>query len=65
MADTDPHYVLNRNEGIDTLHRNPREQCNTDDATDRETIDAKTFYAMKAGGHARLCKHCEARSTPT
>jgi hypothetical protein len=54
----DAYYVLNANEGIDTLHRNPREECNVDDAEGRETIDAKTYEAMKAGDNARLCKHC-------
>ena len=55
----EPQYVLNKNEGIDTLHRNPREECNLDDAEGRVTIDALTAKAMKAGGHVRLCKHCK------
>lgn len=51
-------YVLNRNEGIDTLHRNPREECNTDDAVGRENVDEATAIRMKLGGHARLCRYC-------
>ena len=52
------YFVLNRNEGIDTLHRNPREECNVDDVEGRETIDHATYESMKAGGHARCCRHC-------
>ena len=51
------YFVLNRNEGIDTLHRNPREECNVDDIEGRETIDETTYNALKAGGE-RLCRHC-------
>lgn len=51
-------YVLNRNVGIDTLHRNPSEVCNTDDAEDRQTIDEATALKLKLGGYARLCEHC-------
>ena len=52
------YFVLNRNEGRDTLHRNPREECNVDDVEGRETIDAATYEAMKARDVARLCRHC-------
>lgn len=63
MSDTEtvaggPIYVLNRNDGIDTLHRNPREQCNQDDAIGRQTIDAETADALLANGTARPCAHC-------
>ena len=54
----DSYYVLNRNDGIDTLHENPREECNVDDVEGRERIDTRSAEAMKAGGHVRLCKHC-------
>ena len=54
----EPYFVLNRNEGKDTLHIDPIESCNVDDIEGRETIDAKTYEAMKAAGDARLCKHC-------
>ena len=37
-----PRWTLNRNEGVDTIHRDPREECNTDDIEGREAIDAKT-----------------------
>lgn len=55
---TDPYFVLNRNEGTDTLHRNPREECNVDDAEGRQTIDAETADALLASGSARPCQHC-------
>ena len=52
-------FVLNVNpDGEDTIHRNPREECNTDDAVGRQTVDAKTAAAMIASGHARTCQHC-------
>lgn len=52
-------FVVNVNEaGIDVVHRNPREECNTDDADDVQTIDAKTAAAMIASGQARTCQHC-------
>ena len=54
----EPYYVLNRNEGIDTLHRNPREECNVDDAEGRETVDAETADALLALGDTRRCAHC-------
>lgn len=55
---SDHRYVLNRNEGTDTLHRDPREECNTDDADGRETIDEATAMSLSIGGKARLCSHC-------
>ena len=61
---TEPYYVLNRNEGTDTLHRNPREECTVDDVEGRETIDEQTYQAMKAAGSARPCKHCHPEETP-
>ena len=51
-------YVLNVNEGIDTLHCDPGERCNTDDAEGRQTLDEATALAKKRGGTDRLCKHC-------
>ena len=55
------YWVLNRNEGIDTVHRNPREACNTDDAEGRETIDALTAARLLQDNKARPCQHCLAR----
>lgn len=55
---SDPYFVLNVNEGVDTLHRNPREECNVDDATDRQRVDAETADAMLTSGQARSCEHC-------
>ena len=53
-----PYFVLNQNEGIDTLHRNPREECNADDVDGRQVIDTSTAESLMAGGHVRRCKHC-------
>jgi hypothetical protein len=55
---SDPYYVLNRNEGVDTLHKDPRESCNVDDVEGRETIDAETADALLALGDTRRCSHC-------
>jgi hypothetical protein len=55
---SDPYYVLNRNEGEDTLHRNPREECNVDDIEGRDTLDPTTGYALEKSGDIRLCQHC-------
>ena len=55
---SDPYFVLNRNEGIDTLHRNPREECNVDDADQRQTVDGETADALLTRGVARRCAHC-------
>ncbi len=60
MADTDAYYVLNVNEGIDILHKNPREQCNSqaDEMKGRQTVDAKTVDALLSKDQARRCGHC-------
>lgn len=51
-------FILNVNEGVDTVHRNPREECNTDQAQGRKNVDAKTAAALIASGEARACLHC-------
>ena len=56
---TEPRLVLNANaDGVDVLHRNPREECNTDDADDAKQVDPRTAAAMLATGQARACEHC-------
>ena len=55
---SDPYFVLNRNEGIDTIHRNPREECNVDDAEQRSTVDVESAAALIPSGGARPCQHC-------
>ncbi len=55
---SEPRWTLNRNEGMDTIHRNPREECNTDDVKGREAIDAQTAAAMLSAGTAKPCQHC-------
>jgi hypothetical protein len=54
----EPRYVLNVNDGIDTMHRDPGEQCNTDDAEGKKLVDAKTALSMVLNGHAVRCQHC-------
>lgn len=50
--------VLNVNDGVDTIHVNPREECNVDDALDREIVDPLTAARMLDSGEAVRCKHC-------
>ena len=58
MSDADV-VILNVNpDGIDVLHPDPGEQCNTDDAEGRQRVDARTAAALLARGEARLCEHC-------
>lgn len=54
----EPYYVINRNDGEDTLHRDPREVCNVDDAEGRQTLDTATGTALEASGDVHLCRHC-------
>ena len=51
-------WVLNRNEGLDVLHPDPREECNVDDADGRTKVDAATGQAMLVAKSAILCSHC-------
>jgi hypothetical protein len=55
-----PRFILNRNEGQDVIHdrSNFDERCNTDDAEDKQNVDAKTAAALIASGAARVCEHC-------
>ena len=55
---SDPYYVINRNEGTDTLHCNPREECNVDDADGRTTVDPATGRALELSGDICKCGHC-------
>jgi hypothetical protein len=54
----EPYFVLNRNEGQDTVHRDPREECNVDDVEGRQVIDEATAVALADRGDARRCAHC-------
>ena len=51
-------FVLNRNDGIDTLHADPLEQCNQDDAKGRMVVDNDEADRLMAGGFVRRCGHC-------
>jgi hypothetical protein len=55
---TEPRYIVNENDGIDTLHRNNSEKCNVDDAEGAKAVDPLTARALERGGHIRLCGHC-------
>ncbi len=56
---TEDRYVVNVNaDGLDVLHRNPREECNTDQVDGRQTIDPDTADALEQMGEARRCQHC-------
>jgi hypothetical protein len=53
-------YVLNRNAGVDTLHReHPWEQCNVDDAEGVRTIEEDEALRLRASGDAVPCQHCK------
>ena len=52
-------YLVNKTDGIDTLHReHGDERCNRDDMVGREFVDENTAVHLKAGGLVRICKHC-------
>ncbi len=54
-------YTLNVNpEGHDVLHKNAREECNQDDAHQKQRIDAETADALLAHDAVRRCGHCMA-----
>lgn len=55
------YFVLNRNGGgEDVIHRNPRNECNTEaeKMEGREAIDPETAESMLLSGLARKCAHC-------
>lgn len=55
-------YIVVRHEGVDTLHSFPTfEECNVDDAVEREHVDVATAASLLASGIARGCAHCEPR----
>lgn len=57
---TEPRWVLNHNPGRKGIvHRNPREECNLDDALDRMNIDPDTAEALLKTGQADPCGHCK------
>lgn len=58
--DMDGQYILNQNDGVDTIHdpAHLTENCNTDDIKGRELIDEFTAEAMLHRGDAVACQHC-------
>jgi hypothetical protein len=54
----DDRYVVVKKDGIDTLHVNPREECNLDDTElDRELTEDEAEAALNIGT-VRACGHC-------
>lgn len=53
-------YRVNRNpDRPDVIHvEHPFEECNFDDAQDREFIDHEIAWQQVAEGKARYCGHC-------
>lgn len=54
-------YLLNENPGSrpDVVHQeHPWEECNVDQAIDRELIDASRARELVGAGAARFCQHC-------
>ena len=51
-------YVLVTKDGVDTIHRDPREECNLDDTYVDTEIDVRTAAVMIADGKAQPCGHC-------
>lgn len=60
MTAVEERYILNINDGVDTVHRanGLTESCNTDDVVGKQKIDALTAAAMIDRGQAVACKHC-------
>jgi hypothetical protein len=52
-------YVVTRRDGVDTLHKNPREECNLDDTLADRQVDEFEAEAMLIEGAARPCQHCD------
>jgi hypothetical protein len=53
-------YILNVNDGIDTLHRKAglTERCNTDAIEGRMVIQEHEAESKLLAGDAVACKHC-------
>jgi hypothetical protein len=60
MSLTEERYILNVNDGVDTIHRAAglTENCNTDDVVGKKNIDVATAAAMLDKGQAVRCQHC-------
>ena len=65
MAITEDRFILNINDGEDTIHRAAglTESCNTDDVVGKQFIDVQTAAAMLDRGTAVRCQLCN-RETP-
>ena len=56
-------FVLNPNDGIDTLHADALEECNLDDSPDKRAVDPDTADRLMRGGLVRRCRHCNPEPT--
>ena len=66
MSSNEPTYLLNFNDGVDTLHDpgHLTERCNTDQIEGRTTIDTLTAAGMLDSGQAVRCQHCNQEEAP-
>ena len=51
-------YRITRRSGVDTVHRNPGEQCNLDDTEADRPIDEDRALELIERHDARGCAHC-------
>jgi hypothetical protein len=58
MTIADPRYVITRKSGVDTLHRNPLEQCHLDDTAADQRIDEFHAEKLLLAGDVKPCGHC-------
>ena len=54
----EPVYRVTRRVGVDTVHRNPGEQCNLDDTDADHVVDEDRALELIQRGDARGCRHC-------
>lgn len=57
----EPEFILNVNDGKDTLHdpAHLTENCNTDQIEGRRRVDPMTAEALLVNGDAVACEHCK------
>lgn len=60
MNASEEKFLLNVNDGVDTIHRlkGLTENCNTDDVVGKQHIDGGTAAAMLKRGQAVRCQWC-------
>lgn len=58
MPELQDRWVLVEQDGVDTVHRNAREECNLDDTASDQAIDFIAAERMLLSGDAVPCQHC-------